>query len=176
MRQEALLALSRLKPSAHTLASVEELIDDADSNIRLAACSCLNIVAPERTDSLLDKMAGDAPAFQRLATNRQTDAVLDALRKASGNIHTQGISLASLVKRTDTEGIRTLLRNTELPFATRLGLIEGLGAIAGEPAQKALLEFAGPESKNERLQKAAWTALRRAKRKREKPARKEAGQ
>jgi ParB family chromosome partitioning protein len=57
-----------------------------------------------------------------------------------------------------------------LPEATRLGALEGLGAMALEPAESVLRKVGSDEKEDEEIRKAAWRSLRRSKRVREKSA------
>ena len=180
LRQEALLALSRGAGDALELPPVEKLLTASDPYIRRAAAACLNKLAPARAEDLLARLADDGPGFHQLVENNRSDKTLEFLQTAARGIHTQGIALPHLIKRQDTAGIQNALGDTSLPEVTRLGLIESLGAIQSEEGEEgieseiyeksrtALIEFATSESENEELRKAAWRAIRRAGRARQK--------
>jgi ParB family chromosome partitioning protein len=100
------------------------------------------------------------------------------LRDAATRVHTQGTALPLLVAGGDVEGLGRALADRKLSDAVRLGAIEALAKIATDAARAQILAVATAEAEDEELRKAAWRALRRARRtqdKRQRPARAAAG-
>ena len=71
--------------------------------------------------------------------------------------------LVHLVAQGDSEGLIAALKATTHETA-RLGLVEALGKVADPAAQAELARLGKAEAEDEELRKAAWRALRRAKR------------
>ena len=89
------------------------------------------------------------------------------LRGALGELHYQGVALPHLIALADIEGLAAVAENASLPEATRLGAIEGLAKIPKAAAEVKLLIVARNDKEEEELRKAAWRALRRLKRSRQ---------
>jgi ParB family chromosome partitioning protein len=75
-----------------------------------------------------------------------------------------------LIERGDVEGLAVVAEDRTLPEVTRLGAIEGLAAVAREPAEAVLrrIGLATEPEEDEELRKAAWRGLRRSRRARQK--------
>ena len=69
-----------------------------------------------------------------------------------------------MVAAGDVEGLAAVVGDDRAPDATRQGAIEALARIATEAAEAPILAVARAESEDEDLRRAAWRALRRARR------------
>ena len=101
----------------------------------------------------------DGPSLARLVGPE----ALPALRGSAGDTHRQGTVLRHLVAQGDSAGLVKALADTKHETA-RLGLVEALGKVADAAAMAALRKLGADEGEDEELRKAAWRALRRAKR------------
>ncbi|MFY0538458.1 HEAT repeat domain-containing protein [Nannocystis pusilla] len=79
-------------------------------------------------------------------------------------MHRQGVVLTWLVKLGDVAGLTKALADKNASETARLGLVEALGQIGDDAAFEALRKVGADEQEDEELRKAAWRALRRAKR------------
>ena len=105
-------------------------------------------------------MLDDGSSLARVVVGPEAVA---ALRPAAGDPHRQGTALKHLVALADSAGLVAALKTTKHEPA-RIGLVEALGKLADEPAIAALRKLGADEKEDEELRKAAWRALRRAKR------------
>src|SRR5262249_32657434 len=121
----------------------------------------------QKVSELAEKLLSDRVSFNRL-TSHDPAEVADTLRSAASQVHYQGVALPQLIGQGDLEGLSAVVDNTKLPEATRLGAIEGLAKLASEDADTKLAAIGGNEKEDEELRKAAWRALRRSKRARQK--------
>ncbi|BBM84584.1 HEAT repeat domain-containing protein [Candidatus Uabimicrobium amorphum] len=78
--------------------------------------------------------------------------------------HYQGILLPLFVEHKEVSILLDVAKNVENSDQARLGAIEGLAIIADDKAQKALEKIAKVKKQDKDICKAAWRALRRAKR------------
>ncbi|WP_372365070.1 HEAT repeat domain-containing protein [Candidatus Uabimicrobium sp. HlEnr_7] len=79
-------------------------------------------------------------------------------------VHYQGILLPLFVQHGEVKILLDVAKNTDNSEQARLGAIEGLAVIADDKAQKALEKIAKVKKQDKEVCKAAWRALRRAKR------------
>jgi ParB family chromosome partitioning protein len=77
--------------------------------------------------------------------------------------------LPALIERSEVTALANVLEDRSLPDATRLGALEGLAAMAFEPAEAVLRKVGADAKEDEEVRKAAWRSLRRSKRAREEP-------
>ena len=136
----------------------------ADAALRPLAAAALRQRAPQQAATLIEASLSDPQSLERLICDNEAPQVQQALRGAAAQLHVQGISLPQLVKRGDVEGLSAALSQLELPRATRLGALEALALIATEEACAPILALARREEEEKALRKAAWRALRRARR------------
>lgn len=78
--------------------------------------------------------------------------------------HYQGILLPLFVEHKEVNALLDVAKNTDNSDQARLGAIEGLAVIATDKAQTALEKVAKMKKQDKEICKAAWRALRRAKR------------
>ena len=135
------------------------LKDSHDAEQRSAAAAGLAALDPKGAAKLVALVLDDGPSLARLVGPDSASA----LRPGAGDSHRQGTVLAHLVALGDSAGLIKALADTQHETA-RLGLVEALGKIADEPAMAALRKLGAAEAEDEELRKAAWRALRRAKR------------
>ncbi len=76
--------------------------------------------------------------------------------------------LPALIDGRDVATLSAVVDDKVLPAATRLGALEGLGAMAVEPAEAVLSRIGADAKEDEEIRKAAWRSLRRSKRARQK--------
>jgi len=134
-----------------------------DGRERALAASALGRLAPDRAAALAGKVVDDRQSLDRLLAGRVADA-RPTLREAATRVHTQGTALPLLVASGDVEGLGAALADRKLSEATRLGAVEALARIATDAARAPLLAVATSDAEDEELRKAAWRALRRARR------------
>ena len=173
VRRAAVAALADgAKPDGATLDALESAAASADDpQTRALAADALARHDPKRAAQLAGRIMPDRVALGRVAGNlRESDAVGKSLRSAVLQQHYQGVALPHLVGRGDVEGLSAAAQDPKLPRETRLGAIEGLGKLAAEPAEAYLRAVGATDKEDEELRKAAWRALRRSKRAREKAA------
>jgi ParB family chromosome partitioning protein len=161
IRRQALVALSGGLGGDAGLAALEAATRGGDPELRALAASGLAALSAERASALVEESLGDTTRLSRLLA---AGAPAAALRTGAGSVHYQGAVLPHLVARGDVEGLDAVLSDKQLPEATRLGALEGLARVATEAAEAPIVRFAKDESEEEELRKAAWRALRRARR------------
>lgn len=177
VRIAALLALSSGFAKEPGLDALAAALVKNDGRARAIAAAALGKLAPARAAGLTEQVIDDQSSVERLLAGHQADA-RTALREAATRVHTQGTALPLLVADGDVEGLAKALANRKLSEASRLGAIEALAKIATDAARAPILAVATAEAEDEELRKAAWRALRRARRyqdKRQRPARAAAG-
>ena len=121
---------------------------------------------PARAAEVANRVLSDRVAFNRVAGHEGVD-LLKMLRGAVGQVHYQGITVPHLAARRDVAGLKAVADNKSLSEETRLGAVEGLAAMASEPAEAELVEIGKATENPEELRKAAWRGLRRSKRARQ---------
>jgi ParB family chromosome partitioning protein len=165
----AIAALASAKPSKPVLAALEAAALGDDPEARTLAAEALARNDARRAAAIAEKLLSDRVSFNRLAD--QEGVNLDAtLRKAAGQVHYQGVALPHLIAEGDVAGLGTVAEDRKLPEATRLGAVEGLAMLAREPAEEQLKKIGLAKGEDEELRKAAWRALRRSKRARQRAA------
>ena len=115
--------------------------------------------APERMSSSLRPHVAertDAPAATKF------------VQTAASQVHYQPVALPPLVAAKDVDTLAAVAKDRKKPEAARPGAIEGLGVMATEPAERTLAEVGAADGDDEDVRKAAWRALRRSKRARQK--------
>jgi len=164
LRRQALVALATGLAGKPGLGALEAATRDGDPELRGLAAQALASLDAKRASGLIEESLGDGAKLTRLLQSVDDGASADALRKGASSVHYQGSVLPHLVNRGDISGLQVVLANSELPESTRLGALEALARIATDDAQAPIVAFAKDESVDEELRKAAWRALRRAKR------------
>jgi ParB family chromosome partitioning protein len=143
-----------------------------DPEVRASAAQALARRDPNRAAALSDRLLSDRVGFHRLELDH-TIAIDETLRSAARQVHYQGVVLLDLIDRGEVATLAAVAEDRSLPEAARLGAIEGLAAMAREPAEEALRRVGVPADEDEEIRKAAWRGLRRSKRaRRQAPARK----
>jgi ParB family chromosome partitioning protein len=166
LRREAVAALASAKLTKPMLAELEKLATGDDAEIRTLAAEVVVRSNPALTAEVAGRVLSDRVTFNRLAA-RDGGRVADTLRGALAQVHSQGIAVPHLVHSGDVKGLQAVAANPGFNEETRLGAVEGLAAVANEPAEKELLRIAQAKDQPEELRKAAWRALRRSKRARQ---------
>jgi ParB family chromosome partitioning protein len=165
IRLEAVTALATGQMSEPVLAVLETAALGNDPEIRALAADAISHHA-QKAAQLAEKLLSDRVSFNRLTGD--ATAVSGTLRTAASQVHYQGVALPQLIAQGDLAGLSTVVDNKKLPEATRLGAIEGLAKLATEAAEAKLVAIGTDEREDEELRKAAWRALRRSKRARQK--------
>ncbi|WP_435020871.1 HEAT repeat domain-containing protein [Tundrisphaera sp. TA3] len=167
IRREAALALAAGPASPEALSALEAAALAGDPEVRAIAAQAVARLAPARTEGLAERLMADAVGFRRLALDGAGE-MATAIRAASRQVHYQGIVLPGLIDRGEVEALAAVAEDRDLPDATRLGALEGLAAIAREPAEEVIRRVGTNEAEDEDLRKAAWRCLSRSKRARAK--------
>ena len=170
IRREAVLALASRPASPGTLQALRQAALVGAPEIRAIAAQAVARLDPKAAGSLAEPLLTDAVGFRRLRLEPGVP-VDEVLRAASKQVHAQGVVLGELIARGEVATLAGALEDRTLPEATRLGALEGLAAMALEPAEAVLREVGSDEKEDEEIRKAAWRSLRRSKRAREKLAR-----
>ena len=118
---------------------------------------------PARAEALA---AGALEDPVRLARLIGAGGASDALRAGLTKTAWLGSVLPILVGRGDVAGLAAALGDRSLPEAARLGAIEALGRLDDPAVEAPLRAVATSTAEDEELRKAAWRALRRARRQR----------
>ncbi len=163
IRHAAVLALAAQKASPAAIGALAAAAEGGSLDVRSVAAQALGRLDPKRAVAVADRLLTDAVSFRRLTLGGQVP-VGDLLRAGARQIHAQGIVLPSLIAEGDVATLAKVLRERSLPEATRLGALEGLGAMASEPAEAVLSAVGADATDDEEIRKAAWRALRRSKR------------
>ncbi len=167
IRREAVLALASKAATADTLKALESAALVGDPETRAIAAQAVARLDPKRAKALAERLLTDAVGFRRLTLEGKVP-VDEILRAASKQVHYQGVVLPALIDRGEVATLAAVLEDRTLPEAARLGALEGLAAMAGDSAEEVLRRMGSDEKEDEDLRKAAWRALRRSKRAREK--------
>ena len=134
--------------------------DSQDAELRSIAAAGLAAQGTAKDAAkLVPSVLDDGPSLARLVGPEAQPA----LRGSAGDIHRQGTVLVHLVAQGDSAGLIKALQATKHETA-RLGLVEALGKVADDAAMAELRRIGALEAEDEELRKAAWRALRRAKR------------
>ncbi|MCA9691600.1 MAG: HEAT repeat domain-containing protein [Myxococcales bacterium] len=177
LRWTAILALTTGNTGGDpALVRLAEVSLGSDAELRTIAAAGLAARAPGRAAGLVKQLLDDRASLGRLLSPEvgAEAAARDALGDAAANVHYQGVAMPHLIARRDVTTLGAVMLNAALPEATRLGAIEGLARIASDAALKSLVHFArGGEATDitddddEELRMAAWRAIRRARRQRD---------
>ena len=167
IRREAALALAAGPATPGAINALESAALVGDPEIRAIAAQALARLDPKMAGSLADRLLADAVGFRRLTLDAKVP-VDSTLRAASKQNHYQGLVLPGLIDRGDVATLAAVLRDRSVPEAARLGALEGLGAMAVEPAEAVLREVGLDAKEDEEIRKAAWRSIRRSKRARAK--------
>ena len=162
LRRQAALSLADGAGGKAGLEALRSVLKDShDAELRSIAAGGLAQLDTARGGiaRLVTAVLDDGPSLARLVG---PDA-LPALRGSAGDPHRQGTVLRHLVAQGDSAGLIEALADTKHETA-RLGLVEALGKVADKDAMAALRKLGTDEGEDEELRKAAWRALRRAKR------------
>ena len=165
VRLEAVRCLASSPPSKATLTALESVARGTDPEAREIAADVLARHDPARAAKLVEALASDRPSFQRLGAAAQAGGFV---KSAAGQVHYQPVALPTLIAAKDVETLAAVAKDRKTPEAARLGAIEGLGVMAAEAAEKVLAVVGAAEGDDEDVRKAAWRALRRSKRARQK--------
>ena len=170
VRRAAVLALASGAGGSKGRDRLAEVAVGSDAELRTIAAGGLAAHAPQRAASLVGDILDDRASLTRLLSSKkaaQSARVHKALGDAAASVHYQGVALPHLVARGDTRGLIAVLADGEQIESARLGAIEGLARIASKAALDWLANFASSaDEEDEELRKAAWRAIRRAKRQR----------
>ncbi len=165
VRLAALSALCEGDVDGAVCSVLESAALDEDHEIRAFANTMLAEHNPSRASALAGEVLSDRVSFNRLARQADVD-VGQVVLSAAPQAHYQPIALPHLIATANTEVLNAVAVDDQLPESTRLGAIEGLGRIATEGAEARLKAF-GESEEDETLRKAAWRAVRRSQRQRE---------
>ncbi len=163
IRLAAVLALGSATMSPGAIAALESAAFTGAPEIRAAAAQAIARRDPERAARLADQFLSDRVGFHRLTLDGARD-LEETLRTAARQVHYQGIVLPGLIDRGDVSALAVVAEDRALPEAARLGAVEGLAAMAREPAEDVLRRVGMSTVEDEELRKAAWRGLRRSKR------------
>jgi len=160
IRKEVALALGAGKSSKATTDALASAAESADQSTRITAALALAEQDPKAAAKAAQRLLSDRSSFNRVA--KAADVSIEAtLHEGLSHQHYQSIVLPHLIAAADVDALAKVMRNAKAADATRLGAIEGLGAMAVEAAEAQLVAF-GEKEKNEELRKAAWNARRRS--------------
>jgi ParB family chromosome partitioning protein len=167
IRREAVLALASRTATPVAIKALESAALAGDPETRAIAAQALGRLDPGKAGSLAERLLADAVGFRRLTLEGKVH-VDPVLRAASKQVHYQGVVLPALIDRGEVATLAAVLGDRSLPEATRLGALEGLAAMALEPAEAVLRKAGSDEKEDEEIRKAAWRSLRHSKRARAK--------
>ncbi len=169
VRLDALRTLGGVdKPTAGTVATLEKLATDTDADVRTLAAALLAKFDPRKAAVLLGGMLTDKPTFARVVGGGVKPE--GVLKPAAAQPHQQSVVLQPLVAAKDVPTLSGVAKDRKAAEPARLGAIEGLGFMADEGAETVLVEVGTSDGDDEDVRKAAWRALRRSKRRRQKLA------
>lgn len=168
LRKQALTALASGLGKAKGLDALVQAAQGPDAALRTLAATAVAKLDAKKAATLVEGALDDRPALDRLL-KAQGEIGGDALRQAAGHVHRQGVVLPHLVARGDVEALGAALADKTLKAEARLGAMEALARIAGDPvkaeaAEAPILAVAKNDKEDEDMRKAAWRALRRARR------------
>ncbi|MBK9368365.1 MAG: HEAT repeat domain-containing protein [Deltaproteobacteria bacterium] len=163
LRRAAILAIGAGLGGEAGLSTLERISRDGDADERSLAAHGLRGLNPARAEALA---AGALEDPVRLARLIGAGGASDALRAGLTKTAWLGSVLPILVGRGDVAGLAAALGDRSLPEAARLGAIEALGRLEDPAVEAPLRAVATSTAEDEELRKAAWRALRRARRQR----------
>ncbi len=157
-RLAALSALAEGLGGAAALDALAEAVTGSDAAARSLAAAGLAKRAPDRAAALVARVLDDPTTLAALRPSA------GSVRAGLGSVHTFGVALPTVVRAKDAASLAALAADRAQPEALRLGALEGLGRVGGEAAESALIALGRATDEEEGLRKAAWRALRRARR------------
>jgi ParB family chromosome partitioning protein len=166
LRREAVTALANGKPTKPVLELFRSAAVGDDAEIRTAAAVTLARHQPAQVAPLAERLLHDRTSFDRVAAVDDSQ-LRPILKQAAAQVHLQGVALPHLIAQGDIYGLGAVAGNRSLPEATRLGAVEALAKLAREPVEEKLRQIGLAEGEEEEIRKAAWRALRRSKRARQ---------
>ncbi len=169
IRLAAVLALGSAAMSPGAIAALESAALVGAPEVRAAAAQTIARRDPKRAAELADRLLSDRIGFNRLTFDGAVK-VEETRRTAAHQVHYQGVVLPGLIDRGDVAALAVVAEDRTLPEAARLGAVEGLAAMAREPAEDVLRRVGMSTDEDEEFRKAAWRGLRRSKRARQKAA------
>ncbi len=169
IRRDAVLALAEGKMTVESTDALESAALIGAPEVRADAVQVIARRDPKRAAGLSDRLLSDRVGFHRLTLDGGVN-VDETLRSAARQLHYQGVVLPDLIDRGDVEVLAGVAEDRSLPEAARLGAVEGLAAMAREPAEDVLRRVGLRTDEDEEFRKAAWRGLRRSKRARQKAA------
>lgn len=158
LRAAALTALADGLGGADALLALAEAVTGPDAASRAIAAAGLAARAPDRASSLVSKVLDDPTTLGALRPSAEAAA------GGLGSVHTQGVVLPTVVRQGDVSDLAKILLDRSLPEAVRMGAAEGLGRVGTVVAEAPLIAVGRSKEEEEGLRKAAWRALRRARR------------
>jgi ParB family chromosome partitioning protein len=167
VRMAAVLALASSAPSPSVVAALEAAATVGAPEVRAAAAQAIAGRDPKRAVELAGRLVSDHVGFHRLTLDGRV-IVDETLRSAARQVHYQGVVLADLIDRGEVATLAAVAEDRALPEAARLGAVEGLAAMARQPAEEVLRRLGLKADEDEEFRKAAWRGLRRSKRARQK--------
>ncbi|MGP0065863.1 MAG: HEAT repeat domain-containing protein [Isosphaeraceae bacterium] len=169
IRLDAVLALAEGEMTVDAIAALESAARDGAPDVRAAAVQAIARRDPKHAADLANGLLSDRVGFHRLTLDGRVN-VEDTLRAAARQVHYQGVVLSDLIDRGEVATLAGVAEDRSLPEAARLGAVEGLAAMAREPAEEVLRRVGLRTDEDEEFRKAAWRGLRRSKRARQKAA------
>ncbi len=167
VRLDALRTLAAVdKPAAKSVQTLEKLATDADADVRTLAAALLAKFDQKRAAGLVHGYLTDKPTFARVVAAGVKAG--DVLKAAAAQPHQQSVALQPLIAAKDVDTLAVVAKDRKASEPARLGAVEGLGFMADEAAEKVLAEIGAADGDDEDVRKAAWKALRRSKRRRQK--------
>ena len=169
IRLEAVLALAASEPSPAVAAALEAAALAGAPDVRAPAAQAIARRDPARAAGMARRLLSDRVGFHRLTLDDRVK-VEETLRSAARQVHYQGVVLGDLIDGGDVAALAAVAEDRSLPEAARLGAVEGLAAMAREPAEEVLRRVGLRTDEDEEFRKAVWRGLRRSKRARQKAA------
>ena len=166
-REFALEALSQGKLTPTILKGLESLTTDFHGPVRSIASRLVAENSKKTTEIVQQQMLSDRYAFGQMARSSKVD-IADVVVAAAPSTHYQVRALPHLISNRDVSVLAEVASDSDANTNARLGAIEGLAVMGDKKAEKILLAIGKDEAVDEELRKAAWRALRRSKRTREK--------
>ena len=167
LRLIALRSLGSIRDwSQSATQAVEACATSDDPEARTLAAALLARREPKRAMPLVQDQLSDKPTFARAA--EASGAALEAAKTAAAKPDQQSVALPVLIAAKEIALLAKVAAEAKSPLPTRLGAIEGLGAMADLQAEKELTDLAAAlkEAKGDSVdvRKAAWKAVRRSRR------------
>ncbi|QJW99535.1 HEAT repeat domain-containing protein [Frigoriglobus tundricola] len=168
IRLEAVRCLVLGTVAPEVLDTLEVLVVGPDADVRVLAAELLARFDARRAAKMAEKLLSDRPSFNRVVTAGAVKAA--DVKSAAASPHVQPVALPLFVAEKDVLTLAAVARDRKAPEAARFGAVEGLGVMAAEPAEAVLVEIGTAKDDEKELRKAAWRALRRSKRARQRGA------